>query len=241
MTVVQDPMVVDDGKTKILLVPYLVEGDDLGKIARMAKDCEFVFGHFELPGFMMNERFAMPHVEGHLTGEELVGPRYVFSGHFHARQTRRTTKGTTICYIGNCFPHDFSDADDLDRGMMVIESGGDPQFIRWPDQPTYHRVPVSMLADVAPTLGSNAIVRAFQDVELDAEDRAAVRGLASDLGIAKITLEPAKPKELDPDKVWDGSGDLDGFIMDWLSDPKNSESIKADPGVMKRRFLEAKR
>jgi DNA repair exonuclease SbcCD nuclease subunit len=240
MTVVQDPMVVDDGKTKILLVPYLVEGDDLGKIARMAKDCEFVFGHFELPGFMMNERFAMPHVEGHLTGEELVGPRYVFSGHFHARQERVTRSGTKIVYAGNCFPHDFGDAGDTDRGVMFISAGGDPEYEAWPEQPTFHVIPVSRLADELPNLGPNSSVRATADVEISEDDRESLLSAAAELGIASIRIDASAAVDVEQ-QAWDGTTDVRGFVLSWLADERNADLLPADPAVASSVYMEVTR
>jgi len=41
---------------------------------------------------------------------------HVFTGHFHKRQT-----ANNITYIGNCFPHNYADAGDDERGMMILE------------------------------------------------------------------------------------------------------------------------
>jgi hypothetical protein len=41
---------------------------------------------------------------------------YVFSGHFHKRQSK-----ANVWYIGNSFPHNYADAGDDARGMMILE------------------------------------------------------------------------------------------------------------------------
>jgi len=68
----------------------------------------------------------------------------VFSGHFHKRQV----KGN-IHYIGNSFPHNYSDAWDDERGMVVLdrENDGEPQYIDWPNCPKYRTVKLSELLD----------------------------------------------------------------------------------------------
>jgi hypothetical protein len=66
----------------------------------------------------------------------------VFSGHFHKRQT----KGN-ITYIGNAFPHNYADAGDDDRGMMILEWGGKPEYHTWPDQPVYRTFKLSQIID----------------------------------------------------------------------------------------------
>jgi hypothetical protein len=66
----------------------------------------------------------------------------VFSGHFHKRQT----KGN-VTYIGNCFPHNYADAGDDDRGMMMLEWGGKPEYKTWPNQPVYRSYKLSQIID----------------------------------------------------------------------------------------------
>ena len=66
----------------------------------------------------------------------------MFSGHFHKRQQR-----DKIVYIGNAFPHNFADTWDDDRGMMILEWGGIPQYKNWDDAPKYRNITLSKLID----------------------------------------------------------------------------------------------
>jgi hypothetical protein len=66
----------------------------------------------------------------------------VFSGHFHKRQS----KGN-VTYIGNAFPHNYADAGDDERGMMILEWGGKPEYLTWPDQPIYRTYKLSQIID----------------------------------------------------------------------------------------------
>ena len=102
---------------------------------------KYVFGHFELPKFFMNAMIQMPD-HGELRAEDFNGPDYIFSGHFHKRQTNNK-----VIYIGNAFPHNFSDAGDDERGMMIMEWGGEPTFINWDNCPKYRVVKLSDLID----------------------------------------------------------------------------------------------
>ena len=74
-----------------------------------------MFGHFELPYFKMNAMVEMPDVGGIQT-DHFAGCGQVFSGHFHKRQMMKN-----VTYMGNSFPHNYADAWDDDRGMMVLE------------------------------------------------------------------------------------------------------------------------
>ena len=134
VTVVEEVTTIGD----VTLVPWLV-GDEWKSMRDL--DCKYVFGHFELPKFFMNAMVQMPD-HGELQAEDFIKPDYIFSGHFHKRQTNQK-----VIYIGNAFPHNFADAWDDERGMMTLEWGGKPEFINWPDCPKYRAVKLSDLID----------------------------------------------------------------------------------------------
>jgi hypothetical protein len=90
----------------------------------------------------------------------------VFTGHFHKRQTKRN-----VTYIGNCFPHNYADAGDDDRGMMILEWGQKPEFHAWPDQPTYRVYGLANLIDnAAALLKPKMHVRVNLDIEISYEE-----------------------------------------------------------------------
>ena len=134
VTVVDGITALDD----VTLVPWLV-GDEWKQMKDIKS--KYVFGHFELPKFFMNAMVQMPD-HGELRAEDFNGPDYIFSGHFHKRQTNNR-----VIYIGNAFPHNYSDAWDDDRGMMMLEWGGEPEFINWPNCPKYRTIKLSDLID----------------------------------------------------------------------------------------------
>jgi len=123
---------------EVTLLPWLV-GDEWKKVKDIKS--RYVFGHFELPLFYMNAMVQMPD-HGQLQADDFVNQEYVFSGHFHKRQT----KGN-ITYMGNAFPHNYADAWDDERGMMMLEWGGKPEYRSWPDQPVYRTYKLSKLLE----------------------------------------------------------------------------------------------
>ena len=134
VTVVDKVMTEGD----VTLVPWLV-GDEWKNISKVKS--KSMFGHFELPLFYMNAMVQMPD-HGELQAQHFTHQDYVFSGHFHKRQNQGK-----IWYIGNAFPHNFADTWDDDRGMMVLEWGGEPTFKSWPDAPKYRTLSLSKLID----------------------------------------------------------------------------------------------
>jgi len=122
----------------VTIMPWLV-GDEWKTVPKLKS--RYVFGHFELPLFYMNAMVQMPD-HGQLKGDDFVNQEYVFSGHFHKRQT----KGN-ITYIGNAFPHNYADAGDDDRGMMILEWGSKPEYLTWDAQPIYRTYKLSQIID----------------------------------------------------------------------------------------------
>ncbi len=139
ITVVHEP--ITEGN--VTLCPWLV-GEEWKQIGK--KQAKYIFGHFELPHFYMNAMVQMPD-HGEIQLDAFKGYEMGFSGHFHKRQS----KGN-MHYIGNAFPHNYADAWDDDRGMMVLEWGGKPQYYAWPEQPTFRTVKLSQLIDDADNL-----------------------------------------------------------------------------------------
>lgn len=122
----------------VSIVPWLI-ADDHKKLNKISAD--YMLGHFELPSFYMNAQVQMPDT-GEIKLDHFKNVGHVYSGHFHKRQTQGN-----ITYMGNCFPHNFSDVGDDDRGVMILEWGKEPQFIAWPDAPSYRLYGLSQILD----------------------------------------------------------------------------------------------
>lgn len=139
----------------VTIAPWLVQ-DDHKRIPKIKS--KYVFGHFELPHFFMNAMVQMPD-HGELKREDFGHVEHVFSGHFHKRQTHKN-----ITYIGNTFPHNYADAGDDERGLMILEWGQEPVFHSWPDQPVYR---VYNLGDVLNNTESMLKPRMHARINLD--------------------------------------------------------------------------
>lgn len=146
----------------VIIAPWLV-GDEHKRIQKMHS--KYIFGHFELPHFKMNAMVEMPD-HGEINVDHFAGIERAFSGHFHMRQQKRN-----IDYIGNCFPHNFADAGDDARGMMVLEWGEEPEYYTWADQPRYRVHDLSTLIDHGDKLLlPNMHVRVQLDIDISYEE-----------------------------------------------------------------------
>jgi DNA repair exonuclease SbcCD nuclease subunit len=146
----------------VTILPWLV-GDEWKSMENIKS--QYIFGHFELPLFYMNAMVQMPD-HGELQTSHFKHQEYVFSGHFHKRQSQ-----DKIHYIGNAFPHNYADAWDDDRGMMILEWGQTPKYINWGDCPKYRTLKLSRLLDEKDSIiKSKMYLRVMLDIDITFEE-----------------------------------------------------------------------
>jgi len=208
----------------VIIAPWLV-GDDHKRIQKMS--AKYMFGHFELPHFKMNAMVEMPD-HGEIKVENFGGVESVFSGHFHLRQQKRN-----VNYIGNCFPHNFADAGDADRGMMVLEWGQAPQYHAWPGQPLYRVMRLSEAIDHGKNIFQrNMHVRVELDIDISYEEANFIKEtFVKDYNLREMALIPAKNTAVDTDMA---PGEIkfesvDQIVTDQLT---NIESEFYDPKLL---------
>jgi DNA repair exonuclease SbcCD nuclease subunit len=151
----------------VVIAPWLV-GNDYKKLAKLSG--KYLFAHLELPHFYMNAMVTMPD-HGEINDDHVGNFEKVFSGHFHKRQARKN-----IWYIGNAFPHNYADAGDDQRGMMVLEWGQEPEFHSWPNQPMFRVYKLSdILENPKGLLLPNSHVRVHLDIDISYEEANFIR------------------------------------------------------------------
>ena len=181
VTIVNDWFQQDD----VVIAPWLV-GDDYKKLSKMGG--KYLFSHLELPNFYMNAMVQMPD-HGEIKDDDVTGFEKVFSGHFHKRQARNN-----IWYIGNAFPHNYADAGDDQRGMMVLEWGEEPEFHAWPGQPLFRVYKLSEVLDNPEgLLLPKSSVRVHLDIDISYEEANFIREtLIPKHHIREMSLIPMK-------------------------------------------------
>lgn len=186
ITIVDEICQQDD----VCMVPWLI-GDEWKKIEKIK--AKYMFGHFELPSFYMNAMVQMPD-HGDLKAEHFKNQDYVFSGHFHKRQV----KGK-VHYIGNAFPHNYADAWDDARGMMILdkENNAEPEYLDWSNCPKYRTITLSdLLEDPDNMIKSKMYLRVTIDKPISYEEAQFIKEtFISQYNCREITLIPQKQVE----------------------------------------------
>lgn len=208
----------------VAIVPWLC-GEDHRRIMKIKS--KYVFGHFELPTFRLNSMVEMPD-HGGLQISDFSNIDKVFSGHFHVRQ-----KTNNIQYIGNAFPHNFSDEGDSDRGCMILEWGKEPEFHSWSEQPLYRVLNLSSLLDNADSiLKPNMSVRVNLDINISYEEATFIKEtFVNSHGLREISLLPNRNHDLEYQQSIDISKfhSVDQIIHEQLS---VIESDNYDKGLL---------
>jgi DNA repair exonuclease SbcCD nuclease subunit len=174
----------------VVIAPWLV-GDDHKRIPKLT--AKYMFGHFELPHFYMNAMVQMPD-HGEVKREHFKDIENVFTGHFHKRQTHKN-----ITYIGNCFPHNYADAGDDQRGATILEWDKEPEYYSWPDQPTYRVLNLSdLLENADKILKPKMHVRVSLDIDISYEEANFIKEtFLNSHQVREITLMPNKNEDLE--------------------------------------------
>ena len=212
-------------KDDVAFVPWLV-GEEWKQAARMKS--RYMFGHFELPHFYMNAMVQMPD-NGELKADHFQNQEYVFTGHFHKRQQRGK-----VHYIGNAFPHNFADAWDDARGMMILdkENEAEPVYLDWPDGPKYRTTTLSELLDPQSTVAQpRSYLRVTLDLPVSYEEASFIKETYIEkYGCREITLIPQK-------KIEEISTDLDIAAFESVDEIVSKEIAAIDSDSVNRNTL----
>lgn len=225
VTIIDTPTVIDG----VGLAPYLV-GTEYLEVLDM--ECKYLFGHFELPHFLMNSTIEMPD-KGTLKYDAFTHPEMVFTGHFHKRQLKTNKNGVSVWYIGSPFGHDFNDVDDELRGMMVIEWDQQPRFLNWADGPLYQRFNTEEIIEIiendtlTEVTRPTSILEVRDNIGLELEDISLVRQELTphirELRVIQAANNPGVDQEAQVDEI-DGK-DIKTVVIEHLLeiDPRGSD------------------
>ena len=198
---IDEPTVLGD----VALIPWLVE-EEWKDVSNLKS--KYLFGHLELPGFKMNAMVEMPD-HGTLNSTHFPHQEYVFSGHFHKRQT----KGK-VNYIGNPFGHNYSDVWDFERGGMFLEWDKEPEFLNYEEGPRFINISLtSLLANPELYLKPKTYLQVTLDADITYEEAVFLREtFLTQYNVREFKLVRDTTDELEKDY----SGDINFKTVDQI-------------------------
>ena len=203
---VNEPIVVDN---QFLICPYLFKNEypSLAKYNHLP----YWMGHFEFRNFVVTGTDRrMDHGPDHT---QFNGPKYIFSGHFHKRQML-----DNVLFVGNCFPMDYGDQGDDERGMCLLDtSNDDVNFINWEDCPKYRKIKLSSVLEGEIDFPPKCRVRCLIDIDIAYSDAQALREeMVKTMGLREFSLEENISER--KDMIAGENGEMDNFDLSSLND-----------------------
>jgi DNA repair exonuclease SbcCD nuclease subunit len=183
-----------------LFAPFMFPEEYSTVLAKYLADTPVWYGHFEFKDFVITGyNTRMP------TGpdaNDFVGPKKIFSGHFHKRQ-----KMMHIHYIGNTFPMDFGDAGDFDRGCVIYDYKKDrTDYREWEECPKYIRCKLTDILLGNVKLFDQARVRCVADEVITYEESTVLKQqMISQYNLREFVIE--EPRTADKDILANGTGE----------------------------------
>lgn len=156
ITIIDSPQVIQAFGKNLLFVPWNCDLPD-GKF-------DYTFGHFEIQTFKMNNYKVCDH------GMDIMDflasrTSNVFSGHFHHRNTKKYNEGM-INYVGNTFPMDFSDIDNV-KGYHTLDiESGELEFFENTISPRFKKILASQIKSYKSKDIENNIIKLVIDLEM---------------------------------------------------------------------------
>lgn len=196
---------------KAIYCPYLFD-NEIGKVFDALNEnpkAVTLFGHLEIKGFVLTGEYNV--AKHGLEPDSLEAFNRIFTGHFHKRQNKKN-----VWYIGNCFPMDYSDANDIERGLMDYDFDSDTHtFVNWKECPKYVKVKLSDIMQDSKCLLKGSRAKVLVDIPLTYEEANALKGkLLEKKKLRELYFEDATE---DTDILGDDNANLEEDELEDLS------------------------
>lgn len=112
--------IIDDS---ILAAPWIVDEEMWNLVVEGSNEFKYLFGHLELNGFLVNDRYEMTSGFSH---KELKHYKKIVTGHYHSPQ-----KKDNVQYLGTPYPITMSDANEAHGIWFFTPSDGNLEFVEY--------------------------------------------------------------------------------------------------------------
>ena len=212
--------------------PYLFEDE-----YKNVPITDYIFGHFSFKGFIITGyNTMMTHGHEHLIYKDA---KRILSGHFHKRQALNN-----CVYIGNTHPMDYGDANDMNRGMAIIDiETNNLEFKNWEQCPKYFRTCLTDVIDGSFTFYSKSYIKCQVDEPLAYSEIQLIReSMIEEYSLREFIMEESKQMKsiLSETQTSDEEfSSIDETVVNLLSSIKNDSLYRCDELVKIYQELES--
>lgn len=176
--IINEPAIHND----VLFCPFMFEEEYLSLV--QYSKTKIWAGHFEFSGFCITGHNKLK--EGGPTHNLFKDVDLILSGHFHKRQRQDNT-----LYIGNAFPLDFSDVNDNERGICILDHDTlETTFEHWTEQPSFYRTKLSKIR--TQQFPNKARIKCLLDETINQNDLMLLKASFLETGVRELTFEQQK-------------------------------------------------
>jgi len=135
----EDPVIITNKKTKILVLPWIGSGEREEAIAKTNK-ADYIFAHTDIAGFQYDNGF---HIRKGARLKRLPGVKRLYSGHIHKRQEHKDS-----IYIGSPYSTKRSDIGNK-KGVFMLDTNTNEQvFTPNTLSSIFQRIPLEELIEM---------------------------------------------------------------------------------------------
>jgi DNA repair exonuclease SbcCD nuclease subunit len=139
VTIFEDPLVITNGNSKILVLPWIGNGEREESYAKSNKS-DYIFAHTDIAGFKYDNGFQ---IKKGARLQKLPGVKRLYSGHIHKRQEHRGS-----VYIGSPYSTKRSDIGNK-KGFYILDTDTNEQeFILNTISPIFQRIDLEELMEM---------------------------------------------------------------------------------------------
>jgi len=155
VTIYEDPVIVTNGKNKILVLPWIGSGEKEELYAK-ANKADYVFAHTDIAGFKYDNGF---HIRKGARLKKLPGVKRLYSGHIHKRQESRES-----IYIGSPYSTKRSDIGNK-KGVYMLDTDTNQQVFE-PNliSPIFQRIQLEDLMEMSLEKAYKLLEKNYTDI-----------------------------------------------------------------------------
>lgn len=155
VTIFEDPVIITNKKSKILVLPWVGNGEKEEGYAK-ANKADYIFAHTDIAGFKYDNGF---HIRNGSRLKKLPGVKRLYSGHIHKRQEHKNS-----VYIGSPYSTKRSDIGNKKGVYMLDPNTNEQEFTPNILSSIFQRIPLEDLMEMTLEKAYRVLEKNYTDI-----------------------------------------------------------------------------